>query len=73
METIFEKAGITCTLAEDGMYYPDLKLPEDEAPHYGKYGRMRKAFLQEHRHGLYPEFPECVTITSGRNPVISMV
>lgn len=29
------------------MYYPDLKLPEDEAPHYGKYGRMRKAFLQD--------------------------
>lgn len=55
METIFEKAGITYTLAEDGMYYPDLKLPEDEAPHYGKYGRMRKAFLQEHRHGLYME------------------
>lgn len=56
METIFEKAGITYTLAEDGMYYPDLKLPEDETPHYGKYGRMRKAFLQEHWHGLYMEF-----------------
>lgn len=55
METIFEKAGITYTLAEDGMYYPDLKLPEDETPHYGKYGRMRKAFLQEHQQGLYME------------------
>ena len=22
---------------------------------------------------IQPEFPECVTITSGRNPVISMV
>lgn len=27
------------------MYYPDLKLPEDETPHYGKYGRMRKALM----------------------------
>lgn len=40
METIFEKAGITYTLAEDGMYYPDLKLPEEEEPRYGKYGRI---------------------------------
>lgn len=55
MKSIFEQAGGTYTLAEDGMFYPDLKLPEDETPRYGKYGRMRKAFLQEHRHGLYME------------------
>ena len=55
MESVFEKAGITYTLAEDGMYYPDLELNEDEEPHYGKYGRIRKAFLKEYRHGLYME------------------
>jgi len=55
MESVFEKAGITYTLAEDGRYYPDLKLPEDEAPRYGKYGRMCKAFLKEHRQGFYTQ------------------
>lgn len=37
------------------MYYPDLKLSEAEEPHYGRYRHMRKAFLKEHRHGLYME------------------
>lgn len=55
METVFEKAGIIYTLAEDGMYYPDLKLPEDEELHYGKYGSLRKQYLKEHRQGLYME------------------
>lgn len=54
MKSIFEELGGTYTLGEDGMYYPDLELPEEE-PHYGKYGRMRKAYLQEHRKGLYTE------------------
>ncbi len=31
------------------MYDPNLELPEDEEPHYGKYGRTRNAFLQKHR------------------------
>lgn len=37
-------------------YYPDLKLPEDEEPHYGKYGRMRLKYLKNHRKGLYSAF-----------------
>ena len=41
MKSIFEELGGTYTLGEDGMYYPDLELPEEE-PHYGKYGRMHK-------------------------------
>ena len=54
-KSIFEQMGGTYTLGEDGMYYPDLKLPTDEEPRYGKYGRMRKTFLQKHRYGLYLE------------------
>lgn len=68
MQSLYERMGGTYTLGEDGMYalacrkscrwqvlslYPDLILPEEEEPHYGKYGRMRKAYLKEHRNGLY--------------------
>lgn len=52
MRSIFEEMGGTYTLGEDGMYYPDLKLPEEE-PHYGKYGRMRLRYLKEHHKVLY--------------------
>ena len=47
--------GGTYTLAEDGMYYPDIILPKDENPRYGKYGRLRRDYLREHRQGLYME------------------
>lgn len=53
MKSIFEEMGGTYTLGEDEMYYPDLELPVDEEPHYGKYGRMRKAYIKEHRPWLY--------------------
>ena len=55
MKSIFEEMGGTYTLVEDEMYYPDLELPVDEEPHYGKYGRMRKAYIKEHRPWLYAE------------------
>lgn len=35
--------GGTYTLGADGMYYPDLSVPEEEPAHYGKYGRMHMA------------------------------
>ena len=54
MKSIFEEMGGTYTLGEDEMYYPDLELSEEE-PHYGKYGRMRKAYIKEHRPWLYAE------------------
>ncbi len=44
--------GGTYTLRADGMYYPDLTIPEEE-PHYGKYGRMRLRHLKEHHKVLY--------------------
>ncbi len=47
-KSLFEQMGGTYTLGEDGIYYPDLILTEEE-PHYGKYGRMRKKYLEEHR------------------------
>lgn len=46
-KSIFEQMGGTYTLGEDGMYYPDLKLPTDEEPRYGKYGRIRKNIFAE--------------------------
>lgn len=52
---IMGKNGISYTLGEDGLYYPDLYLPEETEYPIGKYGMLRKAYLQEHRKGLYLE------------------
>ena len=53
MASLFEEMGGTYTLGADGMYYPDLELPEEEAPRYGKYGRMRHTYLRDHRNAYY--------------------
>ena len=53
MASLFEEMGGTYTLGADGMYYPNLELPEEETPRYGKYGRMRHAYLREHRKAYY--------------------
>lgn len=47
--------GISYTLGEDDMYYPDLYLPEETEYLIGKYGMLRKTYLQENRKGLYLE------------------
>ena len=52
--TIFERLGVTYTQAEDGLLYPDVVLFDPE-PHYGKFGRLRKRFLKEHRPALYSQ------------------
>lgn len=44
--------GIHYTLHGD-YYLPDLELPEKASGFLGRYGRMRKAYLEEHRPGLY--------------------
>ena len=49
MASLFEEMGGTYTLGADGMYYPNLELPEEETPRYGKYGRMRHTYLREHK------------------------
>ena len=51
-QSLYEEMGGTYTLGADGIYYPDLALPEEE-PHYGRYGRMRLHHLKEHRKVLY--------------------
>ena len=43
--------GISYTLVGD-YYIPDLELPEESRP-IGRWGRMHKVFLQEHRPGQY--------------------
>lgn len=44
--------GIHYTLHGD-YYLPDLGLPEKASAPLGRYGRMRKAYIEEHRRGLY--------------------
>ena len=44
--------GIHHTLHGD-YYLPDLTLPEAPKQPIGRYGRIRKAYLEEHRPGLY--------------------
>lgn len=43
---------ITCTQHGDYLL-PDLLLPREEIASYGKYGRLRKQFLKEHRRATY--------------------
>ena len=38
---------------KDGIFYPDLKLPEQTHYPIGKYGDLRLAFLKKHRRGTY--------------------
>ena len=44
--------GIHYTLHGD-YYFPDLELPEAPRQVIGRYGRMRKTYLEETRPGLY--------------------
>ena len=53
MASLSPEMGGTYTLGADGKYYPDLELPEEEAPRYGKYGRMRHTYLREHKKAYY--------------------
>jgi len=53
MASLSPEMGGTYTLGADGMYYPNLELPEEETPRYGKYGRMRHTYLREHKKAYY--------------------
>lgn len=50
---IIGENGIGYTLGEDGMYYPDLQLPEGTHYEIGKYGRMRWEYLKKQQRGEY--------------------
>lgn len=52
MEAVEYENGIRYVLQDD-YYSPDLMLPEQEYFHIGKYGRLRKDYLEKHRRGLY--------------------
>lgn len=52
MNTIITENRISYVLTSDEMYYPALKY-DDTEPHYGKYGLIRKRFLQDHHKGYY--------------------
>jgi len=41
--------GIGYTLGADGLYYPDLELPEGTYYDVGKYGIMRMEYLAKYR------------------------
>ena len=53
MASLFEEIGGTYTLGAAVMYYPNPERPEEEAPWYGKYGRMRHTYLREHKKAYY--------------------
>ena len=48
---IIGENGISYTLGEDGLYYPNLELPEGTYYEIGKYGLMRWEYLKNHRRG----------------------
>ena len=50
---IIGENGIGYTLEADGLYYPDLVLPEGTHYEIGRYGRMRWEYLKNHRRGEY--------------------
>ena len=52
MTTELNQNGIHYTLHGD-YYLPDLELPEKASVSLGRYGRMRKAYLEEQHPGLY--------------------
>lgn len=52
---IIGENGISYTLGEDGLYYPDLRLPEGTHYEIGRYGRMRAEYLKEYHRALYLE------------------
>ena len=52
MKTIFEEMG--GTYRQVGYYFiPNITLPDDGEYQIGKYGRMRRRYLKEHRSILY--------------------
>ena len=53
MASLSPEMGGTYTLGADGMYYPNLELPEEETPRYGKYGKMRHTYLREQKKAYY--------------------
>ena len=59
MKSLFEEMG--GTYRQEGDYLiPNLSLPDESEYQIGKYGRMRRSYLKEHRPILYANY-----LTSG--------
>ena len=55
MKTIFEEMG--GTYRQVGVYFiPNITLPDDGDYQIGKFGRMRRSYLKEHRKILYTNY-----------------
>ncbi len=64
MKERFIENNIEYILGEDGIYYPNLQLPEDnETRPIGLYGALRKTYLKEHRPVLYIDLILSVALT----------
>ena len=55
MKSIFEEMGGTYRQVGD-YFIPNLVLPDDGNYQIGKYGRMRRSYLKEHRKILYNNY-----------------
>ena len=55
MKSLFEEMGGTYRQVGD-YFIPNLVLPEDGNYQIGKYGRMRRSYLKEHRKILYTNY-----------------
>ena len=52
MKSLFEQMGGTYTEV-DGIFYPNLALPEPDPRPIGKWGRLHETYLKEHKPFLY--------------------
>ena len=58
MKSLFEEMG--GTYRQEGDYLiPNLALPDEPEYQIGKYGRMRRSYLKEHRPVLYANLLTC--------------
>ncbi len=55
MKSLFEEMGGTYRQVGD-YFIPNLVLPDDDKYQIGKYGRMRRSYLKEHRKILYNNY-----------------
>ena len=55
MRSLFEELGGTYRQVGD-YFIPNLALPDTRSHQIGKYGRMRRSYLKEHRQILYTNY-----------------
>ena len=64
MKERFIENNIEYILAKDGIYYPNLQLPEDnETRPIGLYGSLRKSYIKEYHPVLYMDLILSGTLT----------